>query len=230
MAHGVAQELGEIRGATVSPNPAHMSLTAAQMEEMLNSAEEGRFKEWMATFKLEERQTDISQLLANNSAVQSLYQQLVPNELTLEEFWGRYFFKLDQEAKKEEYRAALLSKTKAMASRLSESEFSWDDQDQETQPSQETDKKDETFSAASPLLETAPSASNDESDQINKSEAPQREPTPATTPQTEDKMETPAPLVGGLPEAPVADETAQGTSSTSHAPKQEESEDVFEWS
>lgn len=231
MAHGVVQELGEIRMVNGSPSPSSMPITAAQLEEKLNSAEEQRFKEWMASFNLEERQNDISQLLANNSSVQALYQQLVPNELNVEEFWGRYFFKLDQEMKKEEYRAALLSKTKAMASKLSESEFSWDDEDQEVQeaqPSEEDDKKDEPPKSISPALEAPSIASNPENNEIDKSVDAQTSPAQTPAPEVE-KIESSATLPSA-PTAPSAqEEPAQQPSSITPASQQEEHEDVFEW-
>jgi hypothetical protein len=144
MAQGVVQELGEIQIPSASPSEASTGLSTAQLQEKLSSADEIAFQQWMASFDVESKKGEISQLLAHNSSVLSLFQQLVPNDLSHEEFWGRYFFKLDQAAKKEEQRAAILSKTKLMASKLSEPEFSWDDDDSEEKTELQSPEKSQT--------------------------------------------------------------------------------------
>jgi len=97
LAQGVAKELNEVRLSTSSPSSSHdvssPSISMTELQEKLNSSEEKQFADWLGTFEMESRRAEISELLAANASVLALHQQLVPSELSSEEFWGRYFYK-----------------------------------------------------------------------------------------------------------------------------------------
>lgn len=131
LAQGVAKELQEVRIGSNSPSRDSTTVSISELQDKLNSRDEKLFLEWLATFDLDSKMSEISSLLASNESVLALHQQLVPSELSSEEFWGRYFYKTEQATKKEKDRQQLLSK---MASKVSEADLSWDDDDVEETP------------------------------------------------------------------------------------------------
>lgn len=88
------------------------------------------FYEWLKNFKLESKAEDISNLLSSNQGINDLYRNLVPDTLTPQEFWGRYYFKLQQSQLKEQKRIELMEKAEKMIKL--EDDIEWDnDKDEE---------------------------------------------------------------------------------------------------
>lgn len=148
----VSQEFNAANSST-SRSSADPNATSTAFKIDLNAKEEEGFKEFMQRFEMDTKKQEIANLLATNTAVHSLYQSVVPKELSADEFWGRYFWRNEENAKKEQSRLQLLNKTKALASKMSEEEFKWDDDEEESTTLQETvesDKKvDETSTTKS---------------------------------------------------------------------------------
>jgi hypothetical protein len=61
------------------------------------------FSQWQSEFDAESYKTRVSELLIENSSMRLLYAQLVPAQLSNNQFWSRYFYKvaqLDEEHRK----------------------------------------------------------------------------------------------------------------------------------
>lgn len=160
LAQDMANELNDARLSSPSPARDPNAITAAELHEKLNSTEEKEFEDWLVSFDMEQRRDEIAELLATNTAVLALHQELVPSELSSEEFWGRYFFKLEKAAKKESDRQLLLSK---MASNVSEAELSWNnefaDEEKEVDATvQAGDDREVEQDEAAPSADTQPSS------------------------------------------------------------------------
>jgi hypothetical protein len=166
LAQGVATELSELspdRSSSPGPSADSASFTAAQLQEKMNTQDELEFREWLKSFDLASKSTETASLLASNSSIFTLHQQLVPGDLSSEEFWGRYYYKLEQAAKKEEKRLQLLDKTKKhLASPLDESEFSWDELDETDTTNATSSQTTTTATAPSSSVEAKPASSLDQ--------------------------------------------------------------------
>jgi hypothetical protein len=73
--------------------------------------EDVAFFQWTETFDVEAKSEKISKILANNQQVSDMYHQMVPSVLTMKEFWGRYYYKLEKINQEETRRAALVKST-----------------------------------------------------------------------------------------------------------------------
>ncbi|KAK7080856.1 BSD domain-containing protein 1 [Halocaridina rubra] len=58
--------------------------------------EEKQYEEWLQTFDLESKQTELSDLLVNNQPLRHNYTALVPAQVSHVVFWHRYFYKINQ--------------------------------------------------------------------------------------------------------------------------------------
>jgi hypothetical protein len=67
------------------------------------------FEKWLTTFNLELKSEEVSRILTNNPQISELYQQLCPATLSPQEFWGRYYFRLEKLQQKENKRKELLA-------------------------------------------------------------------------------------------------------------------------
>lgn len=156
----VAHEFESATSST-SRSAGETSSSLSSLKIDINPKDEEAYKVFMENFDLESKKQEIASLLASNTAVHALYQQLVPNELSADEFWGRYFWKNEENAKKENSRVALLNKTKALATKMSEEEFKWDDDEEESATTQESEniekKEDATSTIIEPQAELRPS-------------------------------------------------------------------------
>ncbi|XP_073729644.1 BSD domain-containing protein 1 [Misgurnus anguillicaudatus] len=87
-----------------------------------------QFDAWLSNFSLEERKTEISELLVNSPAIRALYTKMVPVAVSHSEFWQRYFYKVFQLEQEEARRVAL--KQRAEQTAHSES-LGWEEEDEE---------------------------------------------------------------------------------------------------
>ncbi|XP_053701974.1 BSD domain-containing protein 1 isoform X2 [Synchiropus splendidus] len=65
------------------------------------------FDRWLATFSLEEKKGEVSELLVSSASVRALYTKMVPAAVSHSEFWQRYFYKVFQLDQDEARRVAL---------------------------------------------------------------------------------------------------------------------------
>ncbi|XP_077497277.1 BSD domain-containing protein 1-like isoform X1 [Amblyomma americanum] len=54
------------------------------------------YETWLETFNMNDHKDEIAEILLNHAEVQGLYDELVPNAVSHEEFWQRYFFRAFQ--------------------------------------------------------------------------------------------------------------------------------------
>lgn len=79
------------------------------------------FDPWLRTFSLTSKAAEIAQVLDQEPDVSRFYADLVPNSISAEEFWARYFFRI-----------ALLQKGNAVTlEEDDEEEIGWEDDDNE---------------------------------------------------------------------------------------------------
>lgn len=52
----------------------------------------GKFDEFLRDFNFTEKSGEISQIFQHNSDIRGLHNDLVPDQITNEEFWTRYCF------------------------------------------------------------------------------------------------------------------------------------------
>lgn len=83
------------------------------------------FKAWQSTFDLRGNKQDVDSLLEENTFLQELLARLVPDVVTEETFWTRYFYRLHKLRQTEEARAHLVKRATASE----EEDLSWDTDD-----------------------------------------------------------------------------------------------------
>lgn len=76
----------------------------------LTPASAAEFDEWAKSFNADEVKSTISELLIDNSAMRLIYSQLVPAQMSNNQFWSRYFFKFNQLEEDYKKRVQLLEK------------------------------------------------------------------------------------------------------------------------
>ncbi|KAF9607159.1 hypothetical protein IFM89_032381 [Coptis chinensis] len=85
------------------------------------------FEKWKLEFVLGERDEEIDTLLSENGVMDSVYRKLVPNTISDETFWSRYFYKVYKLKQVEEARANLVKR----AISGDDEDLSWDVEDEE---------------------------------------------------------------------------------------------------
>lgn len=104
--------------------------TTTYCSEPVDSAD---YDLWKETFGIDTPNTKktISDLLVNSQEVRSLYTKLVPSAVAHQEFWQRYFYKLDALERAERKRTALMERAERSGTE-EEDDLSWgDDNDSE---------------------------------------------------------------------------------------------------
>lgn len=81
---------------------------------------------WKSTFSLPDKKHDIETLVAENTFLQELLLRFVPDVVSEETFWTRYFYRLHKLQQTEEARADLVKR----ASALEEEDLSWDTEEE----------------------------------------------------------------------------------------------------
>ncbi|XP_063968640.1 BSD domain-containing protein 1-like [Lytechinus pictus] len=88
------------------------------------------YKEWMESFNVESFKGEISELLVVNTDVRALYTKLVPAAVSHVEFWGRYFYRVEQLREDEKRRRALKERADMTSSqKFEEEDLGWGDED-----------------------------------------------------------------------------------------------------
>ena len=227
-----------------SPSPAFpndsSSLSLIQLQERLNSQEEVEYTRWMETYNGEKHVEEISTLLSNNASIKALFTQLVPSELSEQEFWGRYFFKVERAQKKEERRLVLLDKTKQIATEMSNVDFGWDD---DLEPPEVIATKSEPVAEKEDAEKETPSDhsyphTNETQASLEVSQSPSnlldKPKDSETVQQQEDQIISIVVSTPSTNEQPKIELTSSNEekSAIEENPKKEENqaEDVFEWS
>jgi len=95
---------------------------------------------WRETFDLDNQTTKkmISDLLVNSQEIRSLYTKLVPSAVIHQEFWQRYFYKLDALERAERKRTLLMERAEKSGTE-EEEDLSWGDEDESEEKKQETE-------------------------------------------------------------------------------------------
>lgn len=136
-------------------------------------ASNSEFKDWKSTFTSESYKSEISELLIQNGAMRLLYSQLVPAQLTNEEFWSRYFYKVNLLQEENKKRVKLLERAGNQENNEQE-EFDWEDEDEHSKEkkveTKSEDLKTEQVTCptnSTPNLTTMPSESQAEKENTN---------------------------------------------------------------
>ncbi|XP_062851812.1 BSD domain-containing protein 1 isoform X2 [Trichomycterus rosablanca] len=87
-----------------------------------------QFDTWLSTFSLEEKKTEISELLVTSPSIRALYTKMVPAAVAHSEFWQRYFYKVFQLDQEEARRVAL--KLRAEETTQAES-LGWEEEEED---------------------------------------------------------------------------------------------------
>ncbi|KAJ4842916.1 hypothetical protein Tsubulata_023841 [Turnera subulata] len=97
------------------------------------------YRKWKSGFVVESRE-ELERLLAENGAMESVYEKVVPGNVDEETFWCRYFYKVYKLKQAEEVRASLVKR--AISSE--DEDLSWDvDDDEGEDESKEKEKEKE---------------------------------------------------------------------------------------
>jgi len=101
---------------------------------------------WKETFDLDDAGTkkNISDLLVNSQEIRSLYTKLVPSAVVHQEFWQRYFYKLDSLERAERKRTLLMERAEKSGTE-EEEDLSWGDEEESEEKKQETETLEETI-------------------------------------------------------------------------------------
>lgn len=103
------------------------------------------FIEWKSKFSTEAQKSIISELLIQNSSMRLLYSQLVPSQLTNDDFWSRYFYRvylLEEENKK---RVKLLERADNQVVKDNEQDtLDWDEDEHDEEVSNKKDDNAES--------------------------------------------------------------------------------------
>jgi len=135
------------------------------LEQPIDSEE---FREWRKTFDYESKQEELNTILGNNPEILNIYNDLVPEQISSQDFWERYFFNAKRIQENEATKARILEQTKGLE--LTELD-DWGDLD--TQADQPVP---EPIPVKDPLLQPVPITDDDESPKsedstLSKSEA-----------------------------------------------------------
>jgi len=153
----------------------------------INDVQSPEFEQWVASFNPDEFKSTISDLLIDNSAMRLIYSQLVPAQMSNNQFWSRYFFKVNQLEEDYKKRVQLLEKasrtTTMEATSNKEESNDWEDDDSPSQNSttkaeispkttEETSNKEEDekkTSVTTPVTEEVETTTTKEATQSNSS-------------------------------------------------------------
>ncbi|XP_028412772.1 BSD domain-containing protein 1-like [Dendronephthya gigantea] len=136
--------------STSSTMPAVYDRTQAKLQEMQtnpetysNEPDSDGYETWCATFNLDSKKGEISELLVNNPDVRRLYTKFVPSVQSHSTFWHRYFYKLHEIETANKRLADIVER----ASRNDSQDLGWDDEDDEETNSITATPKDEELTS-----------------------------------------------------------------------------------
>ena len=119
-----------------------------------------RFVEFTAAYDHVSHAGKIVTILQESPNVALLLRQLVPDRVTTEDFWARYFFRTSEIEREEATRKAMVAN--AAASHSTEDEFAWDSEEEEEESVSEIVPEILQLKVSSP--EDSKSPSNDDED------------------------------------------------------------------
>jgi len=167
---------------TLSPAQARLYHLQTNPETYCTEPDNGiAFEEWSKNFDVETKKEEISSLILDCKEVRTIFNKLVPDAVTHEVFWTRYFYKKNLHEEAEERRAKLVERAQS-----STSELAWDDDDDEPAPS--------NISSSQPLQSSSsdlPSSSVMPSPVKSEEEEDQEQKIPETVKAVEKIEETP---------------------------------------
>ncbi|KAH3831623.1 BSD domain-containing protein 1-A-like isoform X2 [Dreissena polymorpha] len=99
--------------------------TGTYLNEPAGSAE--LYADWLKTFDIEAHKGEISDLLVSMVEVRSLYTSLVPSEVSHQDFWWRYFYRVHQLKLDEARKQALMKR--AEQAQVKEDSINWDEEE-----------------------------------------------------------------------------------------------------
>lgn len=103
-------------------------------ELYLTTAEDESFGKFKDEFKLDSKTEDIANLLKQNVELNKLSTKIVPEKVSYEEFWTRYFFLYDKILKEEVNRKKLLNKENESKDTKAEN-LQWSDDEEDNEDS-----------------------------------------------------------------------------------------------
>ncbi|KAJ3042544.1 hypothetical protein HDV00_007078 [Rhizophlyctis rosea] len=89
-----------------------------------------RFESFKSTYNAPEQTAVITRLLSENGGMKELMDRLVPDEISAEDFWLRYFFRVTELEREEVARKKLMTD----ANPSEDEEFTWGSDDEEDEP------------------------------------------------------------------------------------------------
>jgi len=101
---------GKPQKVTSTRTEAQLYALHTSPELFLTTAEDKNFDDFKKSFKLGSKTEEISGLLKKNAELSKLSTKIVPEKVTYEEFWTRYFYLYDKILKEEVNRKELLKK------------------------------------------------------------------------------------------------------------------------
>jgi hypothetical protein len=94
------------------------SLQSNQTTYLVDPQDETQFREFKTNFDSDSYKTVISDLLIENSSMRLLYSQIVPAQISNNDFWSRYFFKVNQLEEEHRKRVKLLERVSSNGSSI----------------------------------------------------------------------------------------------------------------
>lgn len=104
-------------------------LRSIQLDEniYLHDSDSEDFIKWKENFNLDIFKSTMSELLIENSSMRIIYSKLVPARLSNEQFWCRYFFRINIFEEEQRKRIKLLERVKDNSSLITEESIDWED-------------------------------------------------------------------------------------------------------
>jgi len=102
--------------------------------------DEEEYKKFCENFSIDENKEELSGIMLDFKEVRSIYTKLVPDAVTHEDFWMRYFYKKSLIQKAEERRALLAERVDKLNN--STQDLTWDVSDDENEEKEETEPDD----------------------------------------------------------------------------------------
>lgn len=139
-------------------------------ELYLTTAKDDSFVKFKNDFKLDSKTEDIANLLKQNVELNKLSTKIVPEKVSYEEFWTRYFFLYDKILKEEVNRKKLLNKENESKDTKAEN-LQWsDDEDDNVNANNQSHDKSTTSSEGTYELNSVNSSTLDVTKQARKEE------------------------------------------------------------
>merc|ERR1719376_1457381 len=102
--------------------------------------DEEEYKKFCENFSIDDNKEELSGIMLDFKEVRSIYTKLVPDAVTHEDFWMRYFYKKSLIQKAEERRALLAERVDKLNN--STQDLTWDVSDDENEEKEETEPDD----------------------------------------------------------------------------------------